>query len=252
MPGNSKARKSRNVEIAPGLMKYGSTRASALRGEYHKLKLRKTVEKKKVEEVKKHIEHAIKKTNKKGQSYVVYTSEGVTPLYHAAPSAAQKTKTHKVGALRASITPGTVLILLAGKHRGARVVFLKRLDSGLLLVTGPFVINGTPLHRVDAAYVIATSTKIDISSVKIPEALNDAHFKKAREAKPAKTEAEFFKKDDKTAAKPKKVANPERIALQKNVDEQLLPLIKKVDSLQGYLTSNFSLGPHGLPHQMKF
>jgi large subunit ribosomal protein L6e len=76
-----------------------------------------------------------------------------------------------------TFVPGKVLILLAGKFRGKRVVFLKTLASGLLLVTGPHKINGVPLRRVNPAYVIATSTVVPLDGVNVAN-VDDAYFRR--------------------------------------------------------------------------
>ena len=154
--------------------------------------------------------------------------------------------------VRASITAGTVLIILAGKYAGKRVVFLKSLESGLLLVTGPYKLNGVPITRVNQRYVIATSTKVDISKVSVPEKLNDVYFKKEKKTvsrKPTvETESLLVKKEPEA----KKTVTDEFKQFQQSVDESILAAVSKVKYLEGYLGSLFSLRKGQNPHEMKF
>jgi len=154
-------------------------------------------------------------------------------------------KNPKAGKLRSSITPGTVLILLAGRHKGKRVVFLKQLESGLLLVTGPYKVNGVPLRRIAQSYVIATKTKIDISDVEVPASVSEAMF--AREAKKKKSSDAMFEETD-DGYKP----SDERKEAQQKVDDQILPKISGVDHMRKYMSSLFTLRKGQYPHAMVF
>ncbi|CAH8667800.1 60S ribosomal protein L6 [Schistosoma haematobium] len=164
----------------------------------------------------------------------------------------RKTKcfSQHVRKIRSSVQPGTILILLAGPHKGKRVVFLKALKSGLLLVTGPFKYNGVPLRRVDQCYVIATSTRINISEFELPKHIDDEYFRRV-DLKEHKTEAEkLFSTETK-----KYTVSDTRKEDQKIVDKQIRASIKShLDSkiLHAYLRSLFSLGKRDYPHKMIF
>lgn len=176
-----------------------------------------------------------------------YPAEDITA---PVKSARVKRNSSRIAKLRKTITPGSVLILLSGRFRGNRVVFLKQLSSGALLVTGklknakmqanvklddvkllgtplrlplslpmtsnqimrtesfnascivyiysetnalclgPYQVNGVPLRRVNQAYVIATSAKVDISGVALPE-IDDSYFAREKSSN-KKDEEQFF------------------------------------------------------------
>ncbi|KAM7188846.1 Ribosomal protein L6e domain containing protein [Rhypophila sp. PSN 637] len=163
----------------------------------------------------------------------------------------QVRKTIRPWVARSSLQPGTVLILLAGRFRGKRVVLLKTLEQGVLLVTGPFKINGVPLRRVNARYVIATSLKVDLAGVdeaKLNEIAQPKYFVGEKTKEKAGEEA-FFKQGEKAQ---KKEVNSARVADQKAIDKALLANIKKVDMLASYLSSSFSLRKGDKPHEMKW
>jgi large subunit ribosomal protein L6e len=165
--------------------------------------------------------------------------------------------TMRAPTVRASITPGTVLILLAGRHRGKRVVALKSLSSGLVLISGPQKINGVPLRRVNQAYVIATKTKVDLkSAVKVADKIDDAYFATlktagAKAAQAAKAEASGDDKVDGKSVANKAIA----LARQKDqyaVDDAILADLKGKDDMLAYLRARFSLQKGQYPHKMTF
>lgn len=152
--------------------------------------------------------------------------------------------------IRKTLKKGKVLILLAGRHKGKRVVLLKALKSGLLLVTGPFALNSCPVRRVSQNYVIATKTRVDLRKAKIPKHINDGYFRRACKKKNTRTEKDIFAEKEE-----KYVPSEQRKADQKTVDEEVLKAIKahpEAKVIRRYLKSMFSLRTNQYPHRMQF
>merc|ERR1711918_163120 len=129
----------------------------------------------------------------------------------------------KMTKLRASINPGTVLIL----------------------ITGPYAVNGVPLRRVPQSYVIATKTTVDISACKIPAEVNDELFKKPKQPK-KKDDELFFEKDKESTI------DEARKTLQQTADASITKAIEKDALLKSYMSAKFSLRKGQKPHEMSF
>ncbi|KIJ70054.1 hypothetical protein HYDPIDRAFT_142970 [Hydnomerulius pinastri MD-312] len=236
----------RSRQLAPGVGRFSRSQAAARRGLYKGLK---KSEKPAPEEVPATKEVQIG-GEKNGSTRLVPTSKA--PRFYPAEDVRQSKKSRKSpkpANLRPSIVPGSVLILLAGRFRGKRVVFLKQLDSGLLLVTGPYKLNGVPLRRINQAYVIATSTKVDLGDFKVDSKINDAYFAKAATKSSTSAEAEFFEEGK---PKPKEAFPEAKSADQKEVDKAIIAAVQKEANLAKYLKASFGLTKGQFPHQMVF
>jgi len=231
--GSSKrgVRVTRNPELVPGVRRYGRV-ANAQRR-------RKDL-------------HAKKGLGKDAAHVTPVHQDRMEGKYYAADDTSVPLRSHRPKGprptkLRKSIQPGSVLILLAGRFRGKRVVFLKQLASGMLLVTGPYKINGVPLRRVNQSYVIATSATVDVSKVDVAK-IDDKFFDVKKEKKAASKDGEaFFDKEKK-----KSPVSAERKAETARVGASVLAAVKAVPSMAEYLNAKFSLTRGQRPHMMKF
>ena len=157
----------------------------------------------------------------------------------------RKCKIPKKSHISAELTPGQVVIILSGRFRGRRVIFLKKLESGLLLVTGPYKYNGVPLKRVNAAYVLPTNTKINVDG-KVAESINDKFF--SRVIIKREKEEDFFVEEK---AKKERITD-ERKKAQNDVDTVVKKAVDDVPMMKEYLRNRFALKDGDKPHLMKF
>ena len=157
----------------------------------------------------------------------------------------RKCKIPKKTHISTELVPGQVLILLSGRFRGRRVVFLKKLESGLLLVTGPYKYNGVPLKRVNAAYVLPTNTKLKVDN-NVAQTVDDKLFLR-RDIK-RESEKDFLV-DEKTK---KERLTDDRKKAQEDVDTKVKKAVDEVPMMKEYLRNRFALKNGDKPHLMKF
>ena len=157
----------------------------------------------------------------------------------------RKCKEPKKSHISAELKPGQVVILLSGRFRGRRVVFLKKLESNLLLVTGPYKYNGVPLKRVNAAYVLPTNTVLKVGG-DVAKSVNDDLFKRVDIER--KSEKDFFVED---SVKKGRVSDDRKKA-QNEVDTAVKKAVDEVPMMKEYLRNRFALKSEDKPHLMKF
>ena len=119
-------------------------------------------------------------------------------------------------------------------------------------MTGPHSINGVPLKRVNPAYVIRTSAKVDVNGVTAN--VDDKFFK--RQSKFTKNQlkhaSETTNRKVETAKADDEKWRKNAKEVQKQVDAKIIENIKKVEHLKGYLGTRFTLYSNTRPHELVF
>jgi large subunit ribosomal protein L6e len=133
-------------------------------------------------------------------------------------------KERKSGSLNIKI--GSVIILLSSNFQGRKAILLKITKSGLLVISGPYKINGIPLRRVNPRYIIPTDVKIDLSGINTT-ILSDEYFMALKKSQ--RSQNNNFKN---------------RITMAHNLRQTYIDrcLEKKIDTdlfLDAYLKSNY-------------
>nr|ALS04887.1 60S ribosomal protein L6 [Pseudodiaptomus poplesia] len=253
MAKNKNKGKPRNYALDSGVYRFSASKMFHKKA-IHKF-LKKTVAKKPADKKPVFVEKKIKGDKNGGTRMVrvkkltnnVPTMDVKTCILHTKGKSVFSKHSRK---LRPSLTPGVVAIILAGVHKGKRVVVLKQLETGLLLITGPLKLNGCPLRRINQRYLLATKTSINVSGVKVPETINDKYFARVKSDNKVKKDGNIFenKKED---YKP----SEQRKADQASVDKQVLEAIKKHPqgaALKSYFKAGFGLNKGEYPHKMIF
>merc|ERR1711944_168638 len=243
--------KPRNYALESGVYRFGKSKTYHKKAVYKFVK--KTTPKKAADTKPTFVEKPVKVDKNGGKRMVrVKRLRSDVPTYVRPGRGTSKQFFSKhARSLRASLQPGTVAVVLAGAHKGKRVLVLKQLASGLVLLSGPMKLNGCPMRRINQNYLLATKTQVDITNVKVPENINDDYFKRAKAPKGKKAEGGDIFTSKKEEYKP----SEQRKTDQANVDKQVLEAVKKHpegSALKAYFKSIFSLSKGQFPHTMTF
>merc|ERR1712061_509372 len=250
MAKNKNVGKPRNYALESGVYRFGKSKTYHKKAVYKFVK--KTTPKKAADTKPTFVEKPVKGDKNGGKRMVrVKRLRSDVPTYVRPGRGTSKQFFSKhARSLRPSLQEGTIAICLAGPHKGKRVLVLKQLASGLVLITGPMKLNGCPMRRINQQYLLATQTSINVTGVKVPETINDDYFKRAKAPKGKKEGGDIFtqKKEEYNPSEKKKTD-------QADMDKQVLEAIKKhpeAAALKSYLKHIFALSKGQYPHTMSF